>query len=123
MEESAGMKALLGVFVLLAWCGVAQAEINPDALANAIFKAENSREHPYGVMTRYKHTTPRQACLNTIKRHLKVWKAIKGPKSGFIAYLGQRYAPTRGKHLRPAERRLNKFWRHNVERYYKRGDL
>lgn len=62
--------------------------INEEKLANAIFKAENSKAWPYGIKHHYKHTTARQACLNTI-RH-----AERRYKSGdFIVFLGQTYSP------------------------------
>ena len=58
-------------------------------LANAIFKAENSKSHPYGILAHYEHTSPRQACLNTIHHWFKVWDG----KGDFVAFLGSHYAP------------------------------
>jgi len=60
-----------------------------DQLANAIYKAENSKAHPYGILTHYKHTSPRQACINTIRHALKKWDG----KGDFIVFLGKTYSP------------------------------
>lgn len=60
-----------------------------ELLANAIYKAENSTTYPYGVLTHYKHTTPRQACINTIAHRLRQWDG----KGDFIVFLGERYSP------------------------------
>ena len=79
-------------------------------LANAIYKAENSTAHPYGIMQHYKHTTPRQACLNTIKRVRKEWDG----RGDFIAYLAKIYAPI-GASNDP--KNLNVNWVKNVKYY------
>ena len=116
-------KVLPAILALLLMGGEAVAEpIDVERLANAIYKAENSKTHPYGIMTKYKHTTPRQACINTINRAYRDWKGLKasqkGHKQGFIAFLGARYCPTDGNSLRPAERALNRFWVPNVSKLY-----
>jgi hypothetical protein len=100
------------------WASVAWASppVDVERLADAIYKAENSKAHPYGIMAHYKHTTPRQAAINTIKHALKDWNG----QGTFIAFLGSRYCPTTGK-LRPAERRLNGNWINNVTRLYNKG--
>lgn len=77
-------------------------------LANAIFKAENSKSHPYGILTHYKHTSPRTACLNTI-HHAK--RDFNG-KGDFIVFLGNRYCPVGAKN---DPRGLNKNWVRNVK--------
>ena len=54
--------------------GNAQAQSNTwnsftnEQIANAIYKAEGGAKtnYPYGILAHYKHTTPRQACINTI---------------------------------------------------------
>ena len=77
-------------------------------IADAIYKAEASKAHPYGILAHYKKTTPRQACLNTIAhaRH-----DYRGPADGFILFLSQRYAPI-GAGNDP--RHLNNNWYKNV---------
>ena len=44
-----------------------------NSLADAIFKAEGGHKtkHEYGILAHYQHTTPRQACLNTISHPRK----------------------------------------------------
>jgi len=114
------MGALI-VFMLLLSC--AQAENIPnsqytiDQLANAIYKAENSKPHPYGILAHYKHTTPRQACINTINHALRDWNG----KGDFIEFLGKRYCPTQGKDLTNDEKRLNIYWVKNVKFFLEKG--
>jgi len=81
-----------------------------DQLATAIGKAENSKSHPYGVLAHYKHTTPRQACLNTIKHQYRLWKQ-SGLNMPFVDYLGSKYCPlsdNRDIH------HINQYWIKNV---------
>ena len=107
--------AFLGVALLV---GPAFAEPKPDfeAYARAIYWAEGGEmtSHPYGIMTKYKHTTPREACLNTIRHKYADWVA-GGSRGRFIDYLGSKYAPTEGATNDPQG--LNKNWIHNVEYY------
>ena len=86
--------------------GIAWQNYSNDAIANAIFHAENSTRHPYGILTRYKHTTPRQACINTIKHARRDWNG----KGDFISFLGARYCP-------PSAHPLNKNWVRNVKHF------
>jgi len=99
--------------LILMLVGVVKAqEINLDKLANAIYHAEGGvkTRHPYGILTKYKHTTPRQACINTIKHALRDWNG----EGDFITFLGSRYCPI-GTSNDP--RGLNKNWVKNV-RYF-----
>lgn len=86
-------------------------------LANAIYKAEGGAKtnHPYGILAKYKTTTPRQACINTIRSKHKEWIAL-GSKGDFIDYLGSRYCPV-GASNDPTG--LNKNWIPNVRRFLK----
>lgn len=90
-EHSAFMVAicLLLALFMLCWFGITAHAYTPDELANAIYKAENSPRHPYGVLAHYKHTTPRQACLNSIRHRLAKWNG----QGDFIVFLGQTYSP------------------------------
>ena len=109
---------LIGVVIMFAiacvWVLGAGAEevIDVQLLANAIYKAEGGAKtsHPYGIMTKYKTTTPRQACINTIKSALKRWNG----EEDFIAFLGKTYCP-------PQTNPLNKFWAKNVRYFYERS--
>ena len=78
-----------------------------DQLANAIFKAENSKTHPYGILAHYKTTSPRQACLNTIAHAVRDWDG----KSDFIVFLGSRYCPINCDN----DNGTNKYWVKNVK--------
>lgn len=91
-----------------------------DQWANAIYKAENSKNHPYGVMVKYRHTSPRQACINTIRHQwhnysnlpLKTRQAID-----FTTYLGRHYAPIGCIN----DNGTNKFWVKNVNYWLGKG--
>lgn len=103
--------------VILLFVGLANASepINIEALANAIYKAEGGAKtsHPYGILAHYKHTTPRQACINTIKHALKDWDG----KGDFISFLQKRYCPI-GASNDP--KGLNVNWYKNVTKFYER---
>lgn len=66
-------------------------QYSDDSIANAIYQAEGGAKtkHPYGILAKYKTTTPRQACINTIKHARRDWDG----KGDFIAFLGSRYCP------------------------------
>lgn len=103
------MKYLLIIFFIFGQISTANAQtINVDRLADAIYRAENSQSHPYGIMVKYKHTTPRQACINTINHRLKDWNG----KDDFIVFLGLRYSP-------PKE---NPNWVRLVKYFYNKGN-
>lgn len=61
-------------------------------IVEAIGKIENSHAHPYGIMVKYKHTSPWQACMNTVRHNVRnyIKEGCKGP---FLAYLARHYAP------------------------------
>lgn len=112
--------AILTLFMLYALYSIAYADnaptVNVERLANAIYIAEggNKTKHPYGILAKYKHTTPRQACINTIKSALKRYNK-QGAKGDFIAFLGKTYCPV-GASNDPWG--LNKNWVKNVKYYY-----
>jgi hypothetical protein len=83
-------------------------------IADAIYKAENSKSHPYGILAHYKHTTPRQACLNTIKHARKDWDG----KGDFLVFLRDRYCPLNAKNDPTG---LNVNWLNNVKYFLKKG--
>lgn len=114
--EFRDFKALMfGTVLLLVSCVPAFAVdtyINPDALCKAIYHAEGgaNTKHPYGIMTKYKKTTPKQACINTVNSAFKRYKS-EGNKGSFISFLGKTYAPM-GAENDPHG--LNKNWVKNV---------
>lgn len=67
-------------------------EYSNDQIVEAIGRAEDSKAFPYGIMVKYKHTTPRQACLNTIQ-HARIRWIDAGRPGDFIVYLGRTYSP------------------------------
>ncbi len=113
----------LGCLVILAivlMCGVASADsVNIDRLATAIYNAEggSNTRHPYGILAKYKHTTPRQACINTIKSGLKRYSTYKG-KDDFIVFLSKTYCPIEASNDPTG---LNKNWVKNVKYFYNKA--
>lgn len=82
-----------------------------DQIADAIYIAEGGANtaHPYGILKHYKHTTPRQACINTINHAARDYNGVMD--DSFIVFLGNRYCPV-GASNDPTG--LNKNWISNV---------
>jgi len=91
-------------------------EFSNEEISQAIYFAEGGAKtrHPYGILAHYKHTTPRQACINTIIHARKDWNG----RGDFIDFLGSRYAPI-GVSNDPTG--LNKNWIRNVKRLLQKG--
>jgi hypothetical protein len=89
-----------------------KSEINVHVLADAIYKAEggSKTKYPYGIMAKYKHTSPRKACINTINHAKRDWNG----KGDFIKFLSKRYCPIGAKN---DPRGLNRNWVKNVKNY------
>jgi len=89
-----------------------------DQYANAIYKAEGGAKtrHPYGILAHYKHTTARQACINTIKHQYNRW-TISGRKMPFTAFLGHVYAPIGCSN----DVGTNQYWVKNVNWFLMKG--
>ena len=107
------MKPVFAIMFLCAACASAE-PINVERLVNAIGRAENSTNHPYGIMRHYEHTTARQACVNTVTHQLRDWQAA-GSHGDFVDYLAVRYAPP-GASNDPHH--LNFNWAKNVKFFY-----
>ena len=118
------MKSVSLAVLCLLWCGSAWAEAvggyDVERLANAIYHAEGGSRtnHPYGILAKYKTTTPRQACINTIRSKHREWVKL-GSKGDYLRYLQSRYCPTKGV-LTNDEKRLNIYWLDNVRSIYAR---
>lgn len=80
-------------------------------IVEAIGKAEHSKAHPYGIMIKYKHTDPWQACMNTIKHQVMNY-IREGCTEDFFTYLARHYAPV-GASNDPNN--LNVNWKKNVK--------
>jgi len=110
----------LCLVMLLFFTREAKAEVvDIERLADAIYIAEGGAKtnHPYGILTKYKTTTPRQACINTIKSGLKRF-AKQTEEKDFIVFLGKTYCPIGAKN---DPKGLNKNWVKNVTYHYERG--
>ena len=114
---------LLGAILLVS--SQAWGEPDYEALADSIRIAEGNAN--YGILTHYKHTSYRQACINTCKHAWKDYssmypnyakKGLKTQKNGFLAFLANRYCPVGAKN---DPKGLNKHWLSNVSYYYKGG--
>lgn len=75
-----------------------------------IAEGVNSK-YPYGILKKYKTTTPRQSCLNTVKHKRQDWIKL-GKKGEFIDYLGSKYAPTGN--IANDPKHLNNNWIGNI---------
>lgn len=89
---------------------IASQTINVEKLASAIRKAEGNAN--YGILKPIKGRNYRKACIQTIHR---AQKDYKGHPSGFIAFLGSRYAPLNAEN---DPHGLNRNWISNVTKIY-----
>lgn len=117
-----GSIVIAGIIMVVAGCHTAHAEMVQPAytdtqIVNAIYRAENSKRYPYGVLATYKHTTPRQACMNTVSHARRDWNRT-GRRLDFVNYLSLRYAPI-GAANDPQG--LNRNWVVNVRYYLGKG--
>lgn len=110
----------LGIMCLFSSCAHAQ-EFSNVQIVNAIYMAEGGShaDYPYGIRSVKcsSNTECRRVCLTTVKRNRQRFARF-GYKNyhDFIAYLGARYCPVKGK-LSSAEIKVNRFWIKNV-RYF-----
>ena len=118
------MTAVVTLLLFMASCTLAHANepINVNKLANAIYIAEGGAKtkHPYGILAEYKTTTPRQACINTIKTNIRKWNKAGnvGDYKEFIVFMGKTYCPIGAKNDPTG---LNRHWVKNVTYHYERG--
>jgi hypothetical protein len=76
-----------------------------------ITEGGTNTSHPYGILTRYKHTSPRQACANTVTHAMRDFKFTEhSSDKAFIYFLADRYCPT------SADAEGNKNWKVNMVR-------
>lgn len=124
MGESKRIAGLVLAFLCL--CSVGWTEPDYNALADAIRRAEGNSN--YGILTHYKHTSYRQACINTCKHAWRDYLALvgkapqikgKGHRNDYLAFLANRYCPI-GADNDPTG--LNVNWLGNVSAFYK-GDV
>lgn len=112
------------VGITLLWCAVGHAEevIDPERLADAIYKAEGGKlaKVPYGILSvKVKdEAEARRVCLNTIRNNMARWQWARqnGDQRDYIQFLGDRYCPTTGATNDPSG--LNKNWVKNVKSLY-----
>lgn len=122
--------AIFALMVLMAGCACAKEVIiqpNIDGYSvnqwcEAIRHAEGvNSKHPYGILTKYKHTTPLQACRNTVAHKWRDYSALPSKtrqSKRFLEYLQERYAPINAKN---DPNGLNRNWVKNVNYWLKKG--
>lgn len=109
---------LLMLLAMVGSCTLVKAEVvkiegyTVDQWADAIYWAENSHKHPYGILAKYKHTSPRQACINTLRHKHQQW-LTNGRKGTYIAFLASKYSPIGC----DTDLGTNKYWKKNVQFY------
>ena len=112
------VKFIVTVLLILICFGVCFAgnweDYSNNQIVNAIYWAEGgkSTSHPYGILAHYEHTTPRQACINTIKHVRRDFKGENWLGLDFVEFLASRYAPI-GASNDPSN--LNVNWVKNVK--------
>jgi len=97
---------IANIILLVVACALCFA-YSDDEIADSIYKAENSKVYPYGILIKYKHTTSRQACINTIRHARRDWNG----QGDFIVFLGDRYCPVNCSN----DNGTNKYWIKNVK--------
>ena len=119
---------IFGLFFVIGFADCARAETiegyDVERLAESIYHAEGGTmaKKPYGILSIPCEGKAHcgRICRNTIRNNLRRW-VKNGRKQPYIEFLGAKYAPTKGKSLNGAERRLNGFWVDNVTKLYKAG--
>lgn len=85
-----------------------------DQWADSIRHAEGNSN--YGILAHYKHTTYRQACINTVIHKHRTWVA-EGRRGKFVHYLAGKYAPVGS----DTDVGTNRYWEGNVQYWLKKG--
>lgn len=108
------LNSLLILLLLVSTPSFALEQSYVDRLANAIYKAEGgaATRHPYGILQKYQHTSPRQACINTIKHKFRDWES-EGSHGEFLVYLASKYAPINS----DTDNGTNQYWLKNVRAF------
>tara|TARA_R110000868_G_scaffold302679_2_gene563243 strand:- start:10293 stop:10625 length:333 start_codon:yes stop_codon:yes gene_type:complete len=107
------MKLSLLIFLAASPCLAALTPAQEGRLADAIYIVEGGAKtsHPYGVLKKYKVTTPRQACINAIRTKRKQWEAA-GSRGDWLNYLADRYCPP------SADPVGNRNWKVNIHKLF-----
>ena len=119
------MKTLSLAVLCLLYCSTGYAVDNNvggydvERLANAIYHAEGgaNTRHPYGILAKYKTTTPRQACINTIRSKHREWVKL-GANGDYVDYLASRYCPIAS----DTDDGTCQYWPNNVHKLYQKQD-
>ena len=90
-------------------------------IVQAIYRAEGGLKtrHPYGILAKYKHTTPRQACFNTVKSARRRF-AKQTKEKDFIHFLSLTYCPIGAKN---DPTHLNIHWKKNVKYFLAKSKI
>jgi hypothetical protein len=91
------------------------AEFSNEEIVTAIKKIENSRRHPYGIVSVRcsGDATCRQVCLRTVKNNRHRFSKNHGDAKDFINFLAKRYCPVGAKN---DPHGLNKNWEPNMRK-------
>lgn len=114
----------LACALLILGCNQAHAEESMEGYTvsqyvEAIYHAEGGEkaEYPYGI--RSVKCSTKQECkriaVNTVVNNFKRYRDYgRNQYPSYVAFLGSRYCPVKGKGLSPAEKKLNGNWVKNV---------
>ena len=115
--------SIISIVLILNMSLISIAEEKPNfhILADSILQAEGNDN--YGVLKRFKKTSPRQACINTCMNSYKRWASnsklrasYESVNKDFIDYLNSTYAPINALNDPGG---LNKNWARNVRYWYR----
>lgn len=101
-------KHVVSISLFLIFASPAYA-IDAKSYCRAIYKIEGgaNTHHPYGILAKYKHTTPKQACINTVNHAFRDWNG----QGSFNRFLANRYAPVNS----DTDNGTNQYWLSNLE--------
>jgi hypothetical protein len=65
------------------------------SIVHAIYITEGGEytKHPYGIIPHYEHTTPRQACINTVQHYITSHPSEVLSRS-LVEHLAAKYCPS-----------------------------
>jgi len=122
------MKILILTIAVVTLSGCDQpsfAQATDPEIVMAIYHAEGgpAAQYPFGIrsVSCATFTNCQRICQTTIRHNRSRFAHIrnKGHQS-YLEYLANRYCPSKGRNLTPAERRLNINWLRNVRKYLRR---
>ena len=118
--ESIGLIILIALMIVYLIPNAEAGEYTNTQIVNAIYKAENSKKYPYGIVsidTKGDEVYARKICYNTVRNHRKRHLSHDDSLT-YLECLSKRYAPVGAKND-PSN--LNVNWLSNVKYFLKKA--